>query len=219
VIVISIKEMLGPALLFGAGATLGQEHFAAILEKIRADQTTDADRVVVFDYTNVDDVSASYVKATLLAVHQCGRLAAGGLLAAEVLAARASLEPLDIFVIVVGANDDVRACINDVFAANCLAVLAGGMIVDSRLQSCELLGVIEAKALRTLELAARVDEVTAALLFAMNSNEGITVTGWNNRLADLHRQLLLRRQTSGRQHTYRPLVKGDIHYGKVLSRK
>lgn len=190
-----------------------------ILEKIRVSHVTDADHVVVFDYTNVDDVSASYVKATLLATHQCGRLAAGGLLAAEVLAARASLEPLDIVVIVAGANEDVRACINDVFAANGLAVLAGGTIADGRLQSCEILGVIEAKAFRTLQLAAQVDEVTAALLYSMHLSEGITVTGWNNRLADLHRQLLLRRQTSGRQHTYRPLVKGDVHYGKVLSRK
>jgi len=204
---------------FGAGASLGHDHFGQCLAQIRQTQTATADDMVGFDFTNVEDVSASYVKATLLAVHQCGRLAAGVLSAAEVMGARAAIEPLEIAVLVFGANDDVKACINDVFAANGLAILAADIDANGQLVGAELLGVTEAKAFRTLQLAAQYDEVTATVLHTTYSAELNAVTGWNNRLADLHRQLLLRRQTSGRQHTYRSLVKGEIRYGKILSRK
>ena len=218
-IVISVKQLLGATTQFGAGASLGRDHFAQIVERIRQAQATTADDLVCFDYTGVEDVSASYVKATLLAVHQCGRLAAGTLSAGEVLGARASIMPLEVVVLAFGTNDDVKVCLNDVFAANGLAILAADVDSNGQFVGAELLGVTEAKAFRTLQLAARYDEVTATLLHSANSAELNGVTGWNNRLAELHRQLLLRRQTSGRQHTYRPLVKGEIRYGKVLSRK
>lgn len=217
--VISVKQLLGETLQFGAGASLGQEHFGQIIELIRADQAANPDGLVVFDYAGVDDVSASYVKATLLATHRCGRLAAGGLSAYEALAARPTIAPLSIVVAVQAANDDVKDCISDVFAANGVAIMASDTVAEGLPQGGEVLGAIEPTAFRTLQLAARFNEVTAALLHSTQADEQIAITGWNNRLADLHRQLLLRRQTSGRQHTYRPLVKGDIRYGKILSRK
>jgi len=218
-ILISVKQLLGTSLSFGAGASLGQSHYPTILDKIRQEQTTNSDGLVVFDYTNVEDVTASYVKATLLALHRCGRLAAGSLSAEEALTSHNHPVSLEIFVVVTGANDDVKACINDVFAANSLAVLAGNALVNGCLQSAELLGVIESKAFQTLQLAAKLEEVTAALLSQTQVTENITITAWNNRLADLHRQLLLRRQTNGRQHTYHSLVKGNIYHGKILSSK
>ena len=218
-IAIPVKQLLGTTLQFGGGATLGQDHFVQIFARIHQAQDAAVDDLVGFDYSGVEDVSASYVKATLLAVHQCGRLAAGTLKAVEAFGTRAALEPLEIVVLAFGANEDVKACINDVFAANGLAILAAQMDTKGQFVDAELLGVVDAKALRTLQLAAQYDEVTAAMLHSNYSAELNAITGWNNRLADLHRQLLLRRQTSGRQHTYRPLVKGEIRYGKVLSRK
>ena len=53
------------------GATLGQEHFAAVVKRSAARRDID---VLVLDFAGVRAANASYVKATLLNLHESGRL-------------------------------------------------------------------------------------------------------------------------------------------------
>lgn len=217
---ISIRALLGANRQFAAGATLGREHFREIVAALAKTPATNVETLAVFDFADVDDVSASYIKATLLAAHRCGRLHAGVLSAEELRDSSVELQALPIVVVVARASDDVAECINAAFGVNDQAVLAGTRLKGDRLSDGVVLGALEAKAQRTLALAAAYPEVTATELLADHPEEGISgATGWNNRLAELHRLQLLRRRTVGRQHTYYPLATEIKTYGKVLHRK
>lgn len=217
---VSIRELLGAKRQFAVGATLGQEHFGTIVTSILTAPASELEITVVFDFAGVEDVTASYVKSTLLATQRCGRLHAGVLPAEELLDARVQIQPLSVVVAVLNASEDVADCINDAFGVNGQAVLAGVGIKDERLMSAQVLGTIEPKAERTLAITAAYPQITATELLNAHPEEGVTgPTAWNNRLADLHRWRLLRRRTLGRQHVYFPLATAIKTYGQVLHRK
>lgn len=217
---INIRALLGSKRQFAAGATLGRDNFRDILATLVKVLATDIETLVVFNFADVEDVSASYIKATLLATHRCGRLHSGVLSAEEFRDSKVEIRAFPIIVVVLHASDDVAECINAAFGVNGMAVLAGTRLKGERLTEAVVLGALEAKAQRTLALTSAHTEITASELLEAYPEEGISgATGWNNRLTELHHLQLLRRRTVGRQHTYYPLATEIKTYGKILHRK
>lgn len=203
-----------------AGATLGIEHFERMLEMLPGSfKGGPIENVVVCNLEGLEDATPSYVKATILAFHQCGRLFARSLSLAEHGEIGERLRPLNTVVVIQNASDAVADCVNEVFARRDLAILAGVGAPADQMETATLLGRVDPAALRALELATQFDEFQASDLHQADPEAAISVTGWNNRLAELYRQRLLRRRTEGRAHRFIPLVKNLNLYGQVLPGK
>src|SRR5437588_5228364 len=98
-----------------AGATLGQEHMKHLRARLGGEgRGPGVGRVVVLDYSGIDNATSSYVKATALWLLRCGQLAAG------VGVDQPAGEPggpvaLDVYPLVAGLSPDVADEIDEVF--------------------------------------------------------------------------------------------------------
>lgn len=168
---------------------------------------------VVLDFSGVVSATASYLKRSLLWLHECARLAAEGKLAGP---SDDPPIPLDICIFVAGLEGDVRAELDDVlFQHNrtCLEVVAENAesVVSSR-----ILGPLDPALMKTLDALLNVGQATATELHqADNSPERqkVSVNAWNNRLNDLYCKRLVRRTKVGRHWVYEPATKEIQHNG------
>jgi hypothetical protein len=218
VFVIQLRKYFQPNLVVAAGATLGGEHFERMVSELPP-LNAPSEVPVAIDFEGIEDATSSYLKATLLALHQSGRLHAKALPAHELQEQSTQLQPLNITVVVLNATAAVSDCIHEVFARRGLAVLSGTRLNGERLEDAVLLGELEPAAMEALTLSCQFPEFQAADLHGVQSTKPITVTGWNNRMAEVHGQRLVRRRTEGRTHRFIPLANKVHAHGEVLSRK
>lgn len=218
VLVLPLKNLFQPGLVIAAGATIGGEHFDRIVSQLPPLNTA-SEFPLALDFDGIEDATASYIKATVLALHQCGRLHAKALSAHELHEQSTPLKPLNIAVVVLNAAAAVSDCIHEVFARRGLAILSGTRLVDDRLDDAVLLGELDATAMEALALSCQFSEFQAADLLNAQTEAAIKVNGWNNRLAQVHGQRLVRRRTEGRTHRFIPLANKVQAHGEVLSRK
>lgn len=208
--------------MIAAGATMGIDHFNAIVTQIApALEKAEGETIIFLDFSGIDDATPSYIKATVLALHQCGRRYLREITLGEHAEVAELSRPLNIIVGVLNASQQVQDCINEVFARRELAVLAGAHVTDERFDEAVVLGALDMKIFETLQSACGLDEFQAADLLEKNKpTESILVTGWNNRLAELHRQRLLLRRTEGRTNRFRSFAnKVTSHHGHLLLRQ
>lgn len=215
--VIQLRNFFQPNLVVAAGATLGGEHFDRIVSQLPP-LTATIEVPVALDFDGIEDATSSYIKATVLALHQCGRLHAKALPAHELQEQSTQLRPLNITVLVMNATAAVSDCIHEVFARRGLAILSGIRISGERLEDAVLLGELESAAMEALTLSCQFPEFQAADLHRVQTVTAIKVNGWNNRLAEVHGQRLVRRRTEGRTHRFIPLANKVQAHGEVLSR-
>lgn len=215
---IPLRNFFSGDIVIAAGATLGIDHFNQILATL-PQSTSATENIIALDFDRIEDATPSYVKATVLALHQCGRRHAGVLTADEQQELGDSIVPLNIVVVILNASPAVRDCIHEVFSRRGVAMLTGGDLEGDQLVTAELLGEIEPAVLETLLISSQFQEFQAADLIGHAAGSNIKVTGWNNRLAELHRHRLVRRRTEGRTHRFIPLARKVEAYGEILSRK
>jgi len=119
---------------------------------------------------------------------------------------------LNIFPMVTGLSSDVREELDELLLGRKLSALEIVELEGERVLKARLRGVREGMVADTLGILMRESEATASQLFERYGG-GINVTGWNNRLADVHRLRLARRRKEGRFWIYTPVAQEIVEDG------
>ena len=193
------------------GATLGQQQIRNLLPCLNAPALDGPGAVVIFDLTDIEAVNSSYVQATALWLAQSAQLANGADNEAEQhISDKFHAVPLNIFPFVTGLSEDVAQDINYVFTFYELPCLEALTWNEEAVLTARVHGKLEGMLRHTLQIVTGETFVTASSLHEKYPGEKINITGWNNRLADLHRLRLLRRTRQGKQWLYSSVVKERI---------
>ena len=171
---IDVGELLGAEL---RGRTRGRKHYPILAEAFDA---LPAGRVVELDFENVQHVTASWIVGALFPLYQ-----------------HAAEPRVDAFPVICAVDRELR----DDFEL--VAEQTGQPYVDwcPRTKSnARLIGSLDTAERETLAAVARAGTATGADL--AKSDGGVSATGWNNRLREVHRKRLLRRKTEGRRQIY-----------------
>ena len=194
-----------------SGAHTGREHAELIKAAIATAEMPDSGLVGAIDFSGVELATASYIKATVLLFATCGRLHAGALTPGEQKTLDwSSVEPLNVFPLVVGASDDVRSEIDEVFGRRGLACVCVQSLAKHPVEG-KILGNVEPAIARTLESLRGQSEATAEELHASTPSEGVNITAWSNRLAELLRLRIARRKREWKTWRYHPLAQTLIY--------
>lgn len=193
-----------------AGATLGGLHIEPLLAELEtsaaASDMTNLGGIVVVDFEGVTSATASYLKATVLALlHRAGAPTGAGVAAPEPM--------LNVFPVVAGLNDELRDELRSVLALQqipCIEALSFGR---DAIERAHVHGPLDRALRDTLEVVRTRKRASATALHgAFPQQPPISSTAWNNRLSDLHARRLLRRERDGRQWQYQTLA-GALTYG------
>lgn len=192
-----------------AGAAAARHHLAPLRTSLTTALARGAALEVRVDFTNVALATGSYIKACLGWLIRCGQLATQsnpGSYTGDGI----EVVPLDIYVTIQGTNKEVQDEINMVLRDLCLPCIdisPARPNTNESLEQGKLIGHLD-KALRsTLAILCEYGPASAPQLHEQYPQEAINVTGWNNRLAELHRLRLAQRVKSGRQWIYHPIVR------------
>jgi hypothetical protein len=188
-----------------AGAAAARSHLKGMRDGLDAMLCEYANPLVlVLDFSDVESVTSSYVKASLIWLIRCGQRS----VAADYFEPPgdgATIVSLPAYPVVAHISDEIREELEVVLASEelcCLEVSTEG--------EPKILGSLERTLRETFRRLVAEEEVTASELH-QKFGDGINVTGWNNRLADLHRLRLAWRRKEGRQWTYAPVSKsGEV---------
>jgi hypothetical protein len=180
------------------GATLGQDCIAKM--KPLLDRSAQAEHAFVLDLTGVTDVNGSFLKATVFWALQCGQ--------ADVRRTTSdnltpwAIRPLKLFPAVTGCSGEVVDEIADFFSGRSLPIMHLEKTSSGKRVTQLILGTLDPVLDRTLSALISLGEGTASNL-ATRSNETISISGWSNRLADLHLLRLATRQRQGKYFIYK----------------
>ncbi|ADO70242.1 hypothetical protein [Stigmatella aurantiaca] len=187
------------------GATLGQAHYKGLISTI---QGALAESVVVVDFSGVEATTASYLKATVIALLEAAmdsvnEPSRGG-------PATVSKDRVNVFPVVSNLSPEVAEELQTVLEARRLPYLEALRISGTEVTQARLRGFIEAAPAETLERVVTARSTSATQLATLQSPP--TATGWSNRLADLFRLRLVRRIKEGRNWLYSPVV-SEVSFG------
>jgi hypothetical protein len=172
-----------------AGAALGEKHSHQIASIISA-QRARADAAVVLDFRDIQAVTPSYLRQTLLPLYGSG---SGEALPSRVLPLYSNLSP--------STEDDLHHFL----LAHRLPALV--VRVKGRTTAFQKrLGWFEATANETLSRLSNIHAGSASDLMATAGGTAVALTAWNNRLAELFRLRLATREKRGRHWIYKPIV-------------
>lgn len=180
------------------GATLAQEHMRAA--KQRRGGADAVDKMLLVDFTGVLSVTPSYIKGTVLEAIPAASGAAANSLAVGGASAEVNLYPA-----ICGCSRDVAADIHEFLIGRGVPVLHVTKRRGDHVLAAKLFGYLDDVLLRTLLGLANRGSATAAEL-AENSDDKISINGWNNRLADLHQLRLATRHRKGKFWIYSPVA-------------
>jgi len=203
-----------PCTTKAVGATLGEKHIAA-LRKAIADGTLADGTLVILDFEGIETTNGSYLRATALWLLRCGQLS---IRPDDMLVGSNdpnSLRPCDVYCALANVEGEVAQEVEDFFISRPIPILIGRKLADDQIVSATLTGNLEPVLKKTLSIVSQSGAVSASDLHTRFKTEGISVTAWNNRLADLCALRLIRRQRQGKQWIYEPLTK-EIVYGRGI---
>lgn len=172
-----------------AGAGVGRRTCMNILNEIGIvrDPT-----VCLLDFSNVDVATTSFLREAVLRLRD---------------AARAQGSP--ICFVVANASDEVREELDDLLRRSGDALPACRTGADGAPELPDVLGELDDKQQRTLDLLRDLGEADASTLQKIgHPDEGVGQTAWNNRLAALSAKGLVIEQQHGRTKRYQPVLQG-----------
>lgn len=188
-----------------SGATWGEKHLTPLLRQLDRMARTPGE-IVVFDMEGVETVTASYLKATFLRLLRRSGVVIEGSLAGQVEGAEV---PLDVFPVVSGLSADTREELDEVLIPRKLSCLEALEIEPERIIKAQLRGGRNGVVAATLEALVCEGEATATQLYERYGHD-INITGWSNRLFDLHQLRLARRSKQQRQWVYEPIAENIV---------
>lgn len=183
-----------------AGATLGEQHIAPLLDVIQGGEFAEPPgKLVVLSFSGVNSATASYIKATVLALYaKAGAKPAGSDLAGE--------PEQHFFPVVCDLNDEVSEGIQEVFESRRLFCLEATAMTGDVVEHANVFGAPDAHQIETLLALQELGRATSSEL-KDHVGSRISTTGWNNRLYDLYRLRLVRRFKRDRQWVYEPVAR------------
>jgi len=192
-----------------AGATLGQEHLKPLRKQIKNGD----DNIVVLDFSRIESATASYLKATIIWLLQSGKL--GATAVRDQTRARGADDPvpLAVYPAVTGLEAEVREELDAVLPSYRLPCLETLKHSDRKILKAALHGPLDEALRDTLFALTQCGSGTASSLCQRFTDRGISTTGWNNRLADLHALRLAMRRKEGRQWVYEPIA-AEVRNGR-----
>jgi hypothetical protein len=212
VITFKVSEHLDKRRPIASGAKTGSDHADLIKDSILNTEIPDSGLIVAVDFSGIELVTASYIKATVLWLAMCGRLHAGALTPAEQKTFDwASIESLNVFPLVVGATEDVRGEIDEVFGRRGLPCVCVESRTKNAILEGKVLGNVDPAIARTIQSLRGHSETTAEDLHANSPSEGVNITAWSNRLAELLRLRIAQRKRQGKTWRYQPLAQTLIY--------
>jgi hypothetical protein len=180
---ISIREVTGRDIL--AGKSDGLRDFPKLLDAV---EQTSPGETVVLDWDGIEIATASYFGTTLIA-----------------LLRMAMASELDCYFVVTNLN---RTCIDElklVLELLGLVVLTGEW-TNGGIRKTQVLGSLDASYAETLGAIQKSVSASATELHTANrGRSGIGKTGWINRLSNLHRLRLIRKERVGREYKFHAL--------------
>ena len=188
------------------GASIGELHREKILKQVGPVlEPGEAGEIVVLDFTGVESVTASYLKAALLWFVDAGTKAEDPLPAERL----GSL----IFPVVAHLTDEVRAELRELLQARDRCCIEARDFSAIGVISGILHGPLDPALEATVKVLSDYGApVSAGELEKLGKDSRVRATGWNNRLAQLHRLKLVQRRQEYRQWMYR-LVGLEVHRG------
>lgn len=176
---VRVADRLGTRFL--QGRPLGRKHFARLCEVLSEIPSGD---IVLLDFAEAEIVTGSWINEALVPLLRW-----------------AADERNDLFPILLNFDskwlDELQMVAE--WTHNCFLVARGKNLP----RSASLVGSLDVGQKATLAAVVSGAEVTGA---AMNGQEGIRGTAWNNRLKDLYLKRLVRREKRGREQVYSPVV-------------
>jgi hypothetical protein len=196
------------------GATLGESHIAELREAL-AHGDVPGGTVVVLDFDGIESTNGSYLRATALWLLRCGQLSVRP---DDMVAGSSdpkSPRPYDVFCALANIQGEVVQEVEDFFNSRSIPILNASKLSADQIETATLVGNLEPVLKKTLSLVSQTGAITASELHTRYADDGVSVTAWNNRLADLCAFRLLRRQRQGKQWIYQPLT-NEISYGRSI---
>jgi hypothetical protein len=176
---IRVAERLGTAML--QGRPLGRKHYPRLCEVLADVPSGD---VALLDFAGVEIVTGSWINEALVPLLRW-----------------AADERNDIFPVFLNFDsawlDELQMVAE--WTHNCFLVSRGKALP----KSASLVGSLDVGQKATLDAVVNGTEVTGA---ALDGQEGVKGTAWNNRLKDLYQKRLIRREKRGREQVYSPVV-------------
>jgi len=185
---IRIREVTGQDIL--AGKSHGLRDYPKLLSAIEG---TGAGDIVVLDWSDIELATASYFGATFVPLL---RLAIEG--------------QLDRYFVLTGLNQTSLDELKLVLENQGLVTLIGDWKEDG-VHNAGALGRLDPPYAETLQAVQRVEAASATELFKKHTRTRIGKTGWINRLSNLHRLRLVRKQRVGREYVFQALSKERSH--------
>jgi hypothetical protein len=161
--------------------------------------------IVEFDFRNVESISGSYIRATVLWCLLSGKMFAEAQ-ATTLSASPWGIRPLPIYPLVVGKEAEVLGEIDDLLKQRGLAALAVTEPSSPPFSQAILLGELDAFLMAALRLLSEHGPCVAQKL-KEESKESISIGGWSNRLAALYSHRLVTRVRDGKSWIYQTLAK------------
>ena len=179
---IEVKNLTGHDMLAGkSGGLRDLPKFMAAVEEALSGDT------VVLDWSGIEIVTASYLGATFGTLL---RMAMSG--------------DLDRYFVMTGLNKAGLDELKLVIEVQKLIALVGDLHKDGSLHNVQSIGMLDPAYAETLQVVQKVKTASATNLYrrAPNSGTRIGKTAWINRLSNLHRLRLVRKQRVGRQYIF-----------------
>jgi hypothetical protein len=176
---IRVADQLGTKFL--QGRPLGRKHYPRLCELL-AD--VGSGEVVLLDFAGVEIVTGSWINEALVPLLRW-----------------AADERNDLFPVLLNFEatwlDELQMVAE--WTHNCFLVARGKSVP----KSASLVGSLDLGQKATLVAVVNGAEVTGA---ALNGQEGVRGTAWNNRLKDLYQKRLVRREKRGREQVYSAVI-------------
>lgn len=189
---------------------MGQKHVAPVAEILRS--APDISRVILLDFAGIEAANASYLKATALWLLRCGSIHAE-IEDDRIRSAPAGLEAFNVFPVAVNASDEVLEEFDTLLRSERLPFLVVEKSDGDRILKAVQMGHLEPALEETMTALANERRSTATVLCERYPRKPlIKPSAWSNRLSELHRLRLSRREREGRQWFYMSLA-DEVQHG------
>lgn len=188
------------------GATMAAADRRPIIAQLR--ETKNVPTTIVLDFSGIEMTNGSYLRGTLLWLQAAGTAAAeledGGRRPPE------GIEPLNVFPVATNLGSDVSEELDIALKGEHLPYLIGRVSEVDRIVDLVRVGHLDPALDATLTALIAEKRATAGELCSRYPQKPeIKPPAWSNRLSELYRLRLARREREGRQWIYTALSEED----------
>jgi len=195
-LMIDLKSETGMDVL--SGAIPGRQQFGRFLQQVPTD--TSLQKLFLVNFEGIRVATSSYLRESILAMR------------AHLRAQKSKLH-----LVPVNLSEEVLEELSDLMKNTHDAIVVGSANSMGEPNSPRLLGDLDPKQRHTFEFVQQNNDGVDARQLMLSSEDINSIkspTAWNNRLSNLADRGLLIEEAVGRSKRYRPLIEGDLRYGR-----